>query len=40
MESKKLITNEFIYKTKMDRHRKQIYDYQKGKQGNKLGVWD
>ena len=35
--------NELIYKTEIDRHRKQTYGYQRGKGGGgkiKLGGWD
>ena len=32
-------TNEYIYKTETDRHRKQTNGYQRG-WGDKLGVWD
>ena len=33
VESKKKDTNELIYKTETQRHRKQTYGYQKGKRG-------
>ena len=33
-------TNEFLYKTKTHRHRKETYGYQRGKEGDKLGVCD
>ena len=33
--------NLFTKQKETDRHRKQIYGYQRGKQGeDKLGVWD
>ena len=41
MESKKYDTNEFIYKTESDSHRKQTYGYQRGKVGGRGGInWE
>ena len=40
--SEKKDTNELIYKTEADSHRKQTYGYQRGKVGgsDELGAWN
>jgi len=41
VESKKYDTNEFIYKTESDSHRKQTYGYQREKVGGRGGInWE
>ena len=40
MESKKRHKWTYIQNRNRHRHRKQIYGYQRGKGGDKLGVWD